>query len=94
MTAGSTTVKQAPFERLGDTLGLARSNVSTGLKELQGWNLLRARSFPGDRREFFDVLGNVWQWTETPIVASPSRRRLCAGLGSGRCSRRPCAPRS
>ena len=35
------------------TLGFSRSNVSMGLKELQGWNLVTLSHRPGDRRDFY-----------------------------------------
>ena len=33
-----------------DRLGVSRSNVSMGLKELQSWRLVRLEHRPGDRR--------------------------------------------
>ena len=41
-------------------LGLSRSNVSMGLKELQSWRLLKAQHLPGDRREYFKAPDDVW----------------------------------
>lgn len=43
-----------------DRLGVSRSNVSMGLKELQSWNLVRLRHVPGDRRDFFVTPEDVW----------------------------------
>jgi len=48
-----------------DRLGLSRSNVSMGLKELQSWNLVRLRHLPGDRREFFSTPDDVWAIVRT-----------------------------
>ena len=42
-----------PAETIAERLGLARSNVSTGLRELQGWALIRTAPVPGDRRDHF-----------------------------------------
>lgn len=43
-----------------EALGVARSNVSTSLKELQGWRLVRVTHVLGDRRDHFTALQDVW----------------------------------
>ena len=48
-------------EEMVETLGVARSNVSTSLKELQGWGLIRVVHVFGDRREHFETLKDVWE---------------------------------
>jgi len=48
-------------EELTETLGVARSNVSNSLKELQNWNLVRVVHLLGDRRDHFETLGDVWE---------------------------------
>ena len=40
-------------DEIGETLGIARSNISTGLKELSGWELVHVTHVLGDRRDFF-----------------------------------------
>ena len=40
-------------EEIADTLSVARSNVSTSLKELQGWGLVKVVHVIGDRRDHF-----------------------------------------
>jgi len=47
-------------EDIADTLSVARSNVSTSLKELQNWNLVQIDSRIGDRRDFFQTSADVW----------------------------------
>lgn len=47
-------------EQISDTLGVARSNVSTSLKELQSWGLVRISHVMGDRRDYFDSHKDVW----------------------------------
>ena len=42
-------------------LGLSRSNVSMGLKELQSWQLVRSQHLPGDRREYFSAPEDIWE---------------------------------
>ncbi|QOY93161.1 GbsR/MarR family transcriptional regulator [Massilia sp. UMI-21] len=43
-----------------ETLGVARSNVSNSLKELQSWKLVRVSHVLGDRRDHFQALQDVW----------------------------------
>lgn len=47
-------------EQISDTLGVARSNVSTSLKELQSWGLVKTSHKMGDRRDHFDSHKDVW----------------------------------
>ena len=42
-------------------LGVSRSNVSMGLKELQAWNLVRLQHLPDDRRDFFTTPEDLWE---------------------------------
>lgn len=42
-----------------EALGVSRSNVSMGLKELQAWNLVRLQHKAGDRRDFFTAPEDV-----------------------------------
>ena len=47
-------------EEIADTLSVARSNVSTSLKELQGWGVVKIVHVLGDRRDHFETLKDVW----------------------------------
>lgn len=47
-------------EEISDTLGLARSNVSTGLKELLGWKLVKASRGLGERRDVFTSVQDMF----------------------------------
>jgi len=49
-----------PAEEIAETLGVARSNVSTSLKELQSWGLVKVVHQLGDRRDHFESLHDVW----------------------------------
>jgi DNA-binding transcriptional regulator GbsR (MarR family) len=40
---------------------VARSNVSTSIKELQGWGLIRVVNVMGDRRDHFESLKDPWE---------------------------------
>jgi DNA-binding transcriptional regulator GbsR (MarR family) len=64
-----------PAEEIAETLGLARSNVSTGLKELQGWELVRLTHLAGDRRDHFEAKQDPWDMLVT-IVEGRKRREV------------------
>ena len=53
--------KPMPADEIGETLDVARSNVSTSLKELNGWGLVRTVHVFGDRREHFETMRDVWE---------------------------------
>jgi DNA-binding transcriptional regulator GbsR (MarR family) len=44
-----------------ETLKVARSNVSTSLKELQGWGIVKLVHVLGDKRDHFESLKDVWE---------------------------------
>lgn len=48
-------------EQIQQVLGVARSNVSNSLKELQGWGIIRMVHVMGDRRDHFECLKDVWE---------------------------------
>ncbi len=48
-------------EDIADALSIARSNVSTSLRELQNWQLVQVAHQMGDRRDFFTTSQDVWQ---------------------------------
>jgi DNA-binding transcriptional regulator GbsR (MarR family) len=50
-----------PADEIADTLGVARSNVSTSLRELQGWGIVKVVHLLGDRRDHFESLKDVWE---------------------------------
>lgn len=54
-------------EDLSETLGVARSNVSNSLKELQAWNLVRVTHVLGDRRDYFETSVDVWELFRTVV---------------------------
>jgi DNA-binding transcriptional regulator GbsR (MarR family) len=57
-------------EDIGNMLKLARSNISTSLKELQSWNLIRRVPVANDRRDHFVAEIDVWE-----IAKRISKRR-------------------
>jgi DNA-binding transcriptional regulator GbsR (MarR family) len=48
-------------EEIAEILSVARSNVSTSLRELEGWGIIRATHTLGDRRDHYESLKDVWE---------------------------------
>ena|ERR1041384_7479615 len=48
-------------EEIAKILGVARSNVSTSLKELQNWGIVKIVHVMGDRRDYFESTKDVWE---------------------------------
>jgi len=61
-------------EEIVEALGLARSNVSTALKELQGYEIVRRTHVKGDRRDYF-VETDPWDLL-MKIAAERKRREI------------------
>src|SRR5947208_683535 len=53
--------KPLQAEEIAETLAVARSNVSTSLKELQGWGVGRLTHVMRDKRDHFESLKDVWE---------------------------------
>src|SRR5262245_5424417 len=78
-------------EDIADALGLARSNVSNSIKELQAWNLIRRVPMRGDRREHFEAETDVWEMftrialgrKEREIDPAVAALRACAAEAKG-----------
>lgn len=60
-------------EEIADTLNVARSNVSTSLRELQNWGLAKIVHVLGDRRDHFETPKDVWQMFQ--IILRERKRR-------------------
>ena len=60
-------------EEIAETLEVARSNVSTSLKELQGWRIVKLVHVLGDKRDHFETMKNVWEMFR--IVLDERKRR-------------------
>jgi DNA-binding transcriptional regulator GbsR (MarR family) len=65
--------KPLPADEISMTLSVARSNVSTSLRELQGWGIVRVVHVLGDRRDHFETLKDVWEIFR--IVAEERKKR-------------------
>ena len=76
-------------EEIADTLSVARSNVSTSLRELQAWGLVRVVHILGDRRDHFQALKDVWEMFQLILDGRKRREvdptlavlRECVGQG-------------
>src|SRR5258706_10821495 len=63
-------------EEIADTLSVARSNVSSSLRELQGWGIVRVSHMLGDRRDHFESMKDVWEMFR--IIVDERRKREAA----------------
>ena len=60
-------------EEIAETLAVARSNVSTSLKELQSWGIVRLVHVLGDKRDHFESMKDVWEMFQ--VVLDERKRR-------------------
>ena len=60
-------------EEICETLSLARSTVSTGLRELQSWGVVKLVHVLGDRRDHFETISDVWEMFR--VILSERKRR-------------------
>jgi DNA-binding transcriptional regulator GbsR (MarR family) len=60
-------------EEIAETLSVARSNVSTSLRELQGWRIVRGVSVFGDRRQHFESMKDLWEMFR--VISEERKRR-------------------
>jgi DNA-binding transcriptional regulator GbsR (MarR family) len=60
-------------DEIAEALAFSRSNVSMGLKELEGWRIVRLQHLPNDRREYFSAPEDVWAIFKT--LADERRKR-------------------
>jgi len=64
-----------PADEIAETLSVARSNVSTSLKELQSWGLVSVAHVLGDRRDHFAARTDTWDMLLT-ILEQRKRREI------------------
>jgi DNA-binding transcriptional regulator GbsR (MarR family) len=60
-------------EEIVETLGVARSNVSNSLKELQSWRIIKLVHVMGDKRDHFEALPDVWETFRTVLEERKKR---------------------
>lgn len=62
-------------EDITETLSVARSNVSTSIKELQSWKLIKTVHLLGDRRDHYETMKDPWELFYT-IMEGRKQREL------------------
>lgn len=65
--------KPLSAEEIAAALSVARSNVSTSLRELESWGIVKVVHLLGDRRERFESLKDVWEMFR--IISEERKRR-------------------
>ncbi|MEM6280513.1 MAG: MarR family transcriptional regulator [Verrucomicrobiota bacterium] len=60
-------------EDICNRLGVARSNVSNSLKELQNWGIVKSVHLPGDRRDHFESIKDVFELFR--VIAAERKKR-------------------
>ena len=60
-------------EEIAATLQVARSNVSTNLRELQNWDLVKVVHLAGDRRDHFETAQDPWDLLR--VIARERKQR-------------------
>ena len=60
-------------EQIAEALSVARSNVSTSIRELQSWGLVRVVHVLGDRRDHFETQTDIWEMFR--IIFEERKRR-------------------
>ena len=63
-------------EDIAATLGVARSNVSNSLRELQSWGIVRITHLLDDRRDHFESMKDVWEMFR--VIVDERRKREAA----------------
>lgn len=46
--------------QISECLSISRGNVSMGLKELTSWQLVQTIHKPGDRKDYYQTNGSIW----------------------------------
>lgn len=64
-----------PADVIAETLAMARSNVSTSLRELQAWGIVRVVHRLGDRRDHFETVHDAWEMFRV-ILEERKRREI------------------
>ncbi len=67
-------------EEIAETLAVARSNVSTSLKELQSWGIVKLVHVLGDKRDHFESMKDVWEMFRM-VLDERKRREIDPTLG-------------
>lgn len=68
-------------EEICEVLSVARSNVSTSLRELQNWQVVKITHMMGDRRDHFEATKDVFEMFRT-IAIERKKREVDPTLGA------------
>ena len=76
---------------IAERLGMARSNVSTSLRELLGWSLIRRVHAMGDRRDYYEAEADMFEMVRRIALVRKAREidpalavlRSCAAEAKG-----------
>ncbi len=60
-------------EEITEALSVSRSNISTSLRELQAWGIVRVVHVLGDRRDHFETMKDVWEMFQ--VILDERKRR-------------------
>jgi len=60
-------------EEITEALSVSRSNISTSLRELQAWGIVKVVHVLGDRRDHFESMKDVWEMFQ--IILDERKRR-------------------
>ena len=60
-------------EDIAERLGMARSNVSTSLRELLSWNLIRRVHAMGDRRDYYEAEADMFEMVRRIAMGRKAR---------------------
>ncbi len=60
-------------QQIATTLSVARSNVSTSLRDLQAWGIVRVVHLLGDRRDHFETVQDAWKMMQ--VILDQRKRR-------------------
>jgi DNA-binding transcriptional regulator GbsR (MarR family) len=61
-------------EDISSALSVSRSNVSTGLRELEGLGLIRPVHFRGERKQYYETRMNPWEAFR--VILDDHKRRV------------------
>src|SRR6266576_784520 len=65
--------KPLPADEIAKTLGVARSNISNSLRELQNWGIVRVVHVVADRRDHFESMKDVFAMFR--VIARERKKR-------------------
>lgn len=68
-------ISESPLnaEEICEKLGVARSNVSNSIRELQNWGIVHTVHLPGDRRDHFQSIKDVFEMFR--IISAERKKR-------------------